>query len=595
MSFVGEIRRRKVFQVAVVYAVVAWLLIQIIDVVNDPLSLPAWFDTVAIVLLMLGLPIAIILAWAFDITPAGVVRTPDLDVDTGTGVPVGAPHQPTQSPEQVSSSPPARSVAPPPGVLPNSVAVLPLENLSPNPDDAYFAAGIHEEILNCLTKIKDLSVIARTSVKRYADTDKSIAEIAEELGVGTVMEGSVRYAGERVRVTAQLIDAVTEDHLWSEVYERDLADVFAIQADIAAKIAEALEAEFSVAEKESLDKLPTTSPEAYALYLRAMAILQEHGLEVGGSPELRSSSQSYLDRAIVADPDFTLAYVQRARIAVFSLNLDPGTRENYASRRKKVEDLALRDLEKALALDPTIGAAHGVLARIHQYNWRGSEALEAYGRAVQLSPNDPDVLIDYAVFCAFSGRTEEAIRLGQRALTLDPNSGPRLNLLALIYLAAGDPDAGIESLRRATELSPAFSIGRGSLATWEAVRGNHAEALNEARIAEQLFRGNTNPTHLGELVNSYGRVGHREDAERLFHQLEEIAETRRIPAAAWVLAYLGLGDDEQALHWLTRAADTPEPYEGYFALMLIKNGSHFDPVLDEPRFQAVRDRLGYKD
>jgi Flp pilus assembly protein TadD len=162
-------------------------------------------------------------------------------------------------------------------------------------------------------------------------------------------------------------------------------------------------------------------------------------------------------------------------------------------------------------------------------------------------------------------------------------------------LATGDPDAGIETMRRAAELSPAFSIGRGSLASWEAARGNHAEALNEARIAEQLFRGNTNPTHVGELVNSYGRVGHRDDAERLFHQLEELAETRRIPAAAWILAYLGLGDDEQALSWLTTAADTPEPYEGYFALMLIKSSSHFDPVLDEPRFQAVRDKLGYKD
>ena len=184
MSFLGEIKRRKVFQVAVVYAVVAWLLIQIIDVVNDPLRLPAWFDTVTIVLLMLGFPIAIIVAWAFDITPVGVVRTPALDVVTETDVPVSAPDQPIQSPEQASSSPLARSVVPPPGILRNSVAVLPLENLSPNPDDAYFAAGVHEEILNQLTKIKDLSVIARTSVKQYVETTKPINAIAKELGVG---------------------------------------------------------------------------------------------------------------------------------------------------------------------------------------------------------------------------------------------------------------------------------------------------------------------------------------------------------------------------------------------------------------------------
>ncbi len=593
MSFLGEIKRRKVFQVAVAYAVVAWILIEVASVLLPTFEAPEWVMRAFSFAVIAGFPLAVILSWAFDITPAGVVRTPAAALTGGSED--GDLRQADHGPAEPAAAPAAAIDDASPEVLPNSVAVLPLENLSPNPDDAYFAAGIHEEILNCLTKIKDLSVIARTSVKRYADTDKSIAEIAEELGVGTVMEGSVRYAGERVRVTAQLIDAVTEDHLWSEVYERDLADVFAIQADIAAKIAEALEAEFSVAEKESIEKLPTNSPEAYALYLRANAILQEHGLEVGGSPELRSSSQSYLDRAIAADPDFALAYVQRARLAIFSLNLDPGTRNDYVSRRKEVEGLALRDLERALALDPSIGAAYGVLARIHQYNWRGSEAREVSGQAVQLSPNDPDVLIDYAVFCAFSDRTEEAIRLGQRAIALDPNNGPRHNFLGLVYSTTGDRVAGIEAMRRATELSPTFSIGRASLGVLEAGRGNYAEALNEARIAEQLLRDNTNPTHVGELIYIYGRIGRREDAERIFHQLDEIAETRRIPAAAWILAYLGLGDDEQALHWLTRAADTPEPYEGYFGVMLLKFNTYLDPVLDEPRFQVVRDRLGYKD
>jgi TolB-like protein len=290
LSFLGEIKRRKVWQVAAVYVGVALAVIGLIDGVSEPLSLPSWFDTVVIVLLAVGFPIALVLAWAFDLTPAGVVRTPPSDAMPEDGAPLGMPQQSVPTAEQATPSaeqapprsqaalsPPNESIEPRPEFLRNSVAVLPLENLSPNPDDGYFAAGIHEEILNCLTKIKDLSVIARTSVKKYRDTDKSIAEIAAELGVGTVMEGSVRYAGDRVRVTAQLIDAATQDHLWSEVYERDLADVFAIQADIAAKIAAALEAEFSVAEREGIEKLPTSSPTAYALYLRALAIIQEQG------------------------------------------------------------------------------------------------------------------------------------------------------------------------------------------------------------------------------------------------------------------------------------------------------------------------------
>ena len=202
MSFLGEIKRRKVWQVAAVYVAVALAVIGLIDAINEPVNLPSWFDSAVIVLLAVGFPIALVLAWAFDLTPAGVVRTPASDEVAVADVPGSTSQQPAPSP-QAAQSPPTESIQRRPELLPNAVAVLPLENLSPNPDDAYFAAGIHEEILDHLTKIKDLSVIARTSVRRYRDTDKSITEIAAELGVGTVMEGSVRYAGDRVRVTSR--------------------------------------------------------------------------------------------------------------------------------------------------------------------------------------------------------------------------------------------------------------------------------------------------------------------------------------------------------------------------------------------------------
>ncbi len=184
-------------------------------------------------------------------------------------------------------------------VLPNSVAVLPLENLSPNPDDAYFAAGLHEAILSQLSKLSALNVIARTSVAQYANSDKSIVQIAEELNVETVMEGSVRYADNRVLVTAQLIDPETNVHLWSDSYNRDFADVFAIQADIAVNIANALEAEFSLAEQQSIERLPTASTAAYARYLRSIATLVLPNVQ-------------YLDEAIALDPDFGLAYATKA-------------------------------------------------------------------------------------------------------------------------------------------------------------------------------------------------------------------------------------------------------------------------------------------
>ena len=594
MSFLKEIKRRKVFRVVVVYAGVAWAVTASIGDIADTLNLPAGFDTVVIVVLAVGFPLAVVLAWVFDLTFAGVVRTPASDEVVPTAA-VSTPPQPASSPKQTTPSPPAESMEARPKLLRNSVAVLPLENLSPNPDDAYFAAGIHEEILNYLGKIKDLNVIARTSVKRYQDTDKPIGEIATELGVGTVMEGSVRYAGERVRVTAQLIDAATENHLWSEVYERDLADVFAIQADIAAKIAQALAAECSVAERESIEKLPTSSPEAYALYLRALAILQELGHTVGGYPELRSTSQSYLDQAISIDPDFALAYIERARLHAYRLNQDPGIRENDASHRAELEGLVLGDLRQALALDPGIGAAHGVMARIHQLNWRGSEAREAYERALQLSPNGPEVLMDYAVFCAVAGRAEEGIELAKRGITLDPSSSQGRQWLSFVYLFLGDRDAAAEEMRRAVELSPAFGSAQLMLALIEGTRGNHAEALEHTRIAEQLLSGDVNPAFVGEMAHAYSRLGYREDAERLFHRLEEMAETRHTPTSAWIVGCLAIGDNDQALHWLNTAAESPEPHVGYFSLMMVKHNAMANPVLEQPRFREVRERLGYAD
>jgi len=579
LSFFGEIKRRRVFQVAIVYAVVAWALVQIVDVLNDPLSLPGWLDTVVVVLLAVGFPIAIILAWAFDLTPAGVVRTSSSDESDTPATPATAAS--------------AETTPAIPEILRNSVAVLPLDNLSPNPDDAYFAAGIHEEILNSVAKIKDINVIARTSVKRYAGSDKPIAEIAQELGVGTIMEGSVRYAGERVRVTAQLIDAATENHLWSEVYERGLADVFAIQADIAEKIAAALAAELSAAEKENIEKLPTNSPEAYALYLRAAAVLQDKEHHIGSSPELRATVESLLEQTLAADPDFALAYVRRANIFSSTLNQDPGTQEDSADRRSELEGRALADLEKALRLDPGIGAAYDGLARIHQFNWRGKEALAAYERAVELAPSDPIVLINFAVFCAVIGRHTKARELAGRAIALNPNSGPVQNWVFYINIQIGDFGAALITVRRAAELLPAFGLPHVVLGQLERMSGNDDEAIRNTRLAEQLMHDEINPAFLGELIYSYGMLGQRDDARRVFSRFGKMAESRRIPTAPWALAHLGVRNRDEALHWLERTADDPEPYVSYFTLMNMKANGYRDPMLDEPEFVEIRERLGY--
>jgi len=326
-----------------------------------------------------------------------------------------------------------------------------------------------------------------------------------------------------------------------------------------------------------------------------LAIIQEQGGVVGGSPELRSSSQSYLDQAIEIDPDFAMAYVERARVLVSLLNQDPGIHEDYASQRAEREGLALRDLRQALALDPGAGAAHGMLARIHQFNWRGSEAREAYDRALELTPNDSEMLMDYAGFCAVTGRSEQALEFGKRSIALDPNSATRHQWLGFALSQTGDQDRAVEAFRRSVELSPAFGLGHLMLGSFECTQGNHDEALKQAQIAEQFLRDGLNPVLLAELSNIYARLEHHQDAERIFRRLEEMAETHRIPATAWILGYMALGDDKSTLRWLNEAADSPEPYVGYFGLLNIKANAFASPVLDQPRFREVRERLGYRD
>ena len=591
MSVLGELKRRRVFQVAIAYAVVAWMMAQVVDVVNEPLNLPGWFDTAIIVTLAVGFPIAIVLAWIFDVTPQGVVRTGSRDEararaggdeQSAADATIASPQTPVATELRCET-------------LPNSVAVLPLDNLSPNPDDAYFSAGIHEEIITRLAKIKDLNVIARTSVMQYAGAARPIAEIAAELRVGAIMEGSVRYAGDKVRVTGQLIDANDGTHLWTEVYDRNLADIFAIQTDIATCIADALKAELAPSERESIDRIPTSSQEAYALYLRAMAELQERGLEIGAAREARAGAIANLDQAIALDPDFALAYVQRSRINILSLNLDLGTVEDYATRRDKVEAAAIEDLERALSLDPNIGLAHATFGRVHQYNWRGAEARDAYNRALELSPNDPEVLVDAAVFFAFTGNIDEGIRLGRRGLELDPNSGPRYAMNGLLYQMSGDFDRCAEEGYRGAELAPRIVIPRIWLGQIERLRGNPDAALKNVHKAESLLKNLTTIALYAELVYLYGMLGHRDDAKRILRTIREFSKTRRIPIAAWVLTNLGLGDYDRALEWLTVAADDPQPYEGYYATMSIVTNYLHHPVLEEPRFKEVRERMGYRD
>ncbi len=559
-SFFGELKRRNVVKVAVAYAIVGWVLIEVTTTVLPTFEAPAWVLQTITFVIILGFPLAVVLSWIFDLTPEGLERTGPVPVSGRVAKSserkldfaiIGALVLALGFVVYNYVLEDRGAVA----VLPNSVAVLPFENLSLDPEDAFFASGIHEETLNQLAKLRNLSVISRTSMLRYADSDLSIPEIAEELNVQTVMEGSVRYAADRVRITAQLIDAATDEHLWSEVYERDFADIFAIQSDIAMNIANALEAEFSLEEQESIEKIPTRSVAAYELYLQATATGLDGRIAI-------DTAHSLLDRAIELDPEFALAYARRAGL--------------YQNRE------AIDDAQKALSLDPNLPSAHLVLSLSDVLGWRWSEGRERLERALELAPNAPQVLIQYAWVNAISGQHDEAMRDAQRALALDPNDpGGIVHLFAsYVYLLAGRDSEAQRIFREANEQNPTSYLFYAWLSRM--LRGNPSEAEELALKAVEYYLEGGAGRHY--VTYSLALAGLQDEAVRFDPDVDAPG-----PAGLRMMRALAHGDQQRALDVLNRTTETRSRY-GY-GLILLSHNVWRDPVLDRAEFVEARTRF----
>ena len=578
----GELKRRNVVKVAVAYAIVGWLLIEVSSVLLPAFEAPDWVLRVIVLLIVIGFVLALILSWAYEITPEGMKRSHEVPTPesithvTGRKLDFAIIGALALALGFVVYNYVLEDGDGATGVLPNSVAVIPFRNDSPDPDNAYYASGIHEEILNHLVRLSALNVIARTSVEQYRNTEKSIPEIASELNVETVMEGSVRYADGRIRITAQLNDGVTGAHLWSETYTRDFEDIFAIESDVAMNVANALEAEFSLTEQESIEAVPTDSPAAYALYLRAVSL----GF---GTGEVGAAAQ-YLDGAIDLDPNFALAYARKAWLYAGSLTGNaPGQQAEY-------EQIAQENAERALALDSTLGLAHAALAFVHQAHWRWGEAEQAFEQALRLSPNDADVLSEYSRTKRYRGEFDAAVEVARRAAELDPQYFFAHYFLGLSYRYVRNYDAAAESFRAALELSPSFSNGHAQLGYTDVSRGNWTDAERELQVAEQIYGESIGSIRITQLATGYAQMGRRDDVERLFAALEARAEESPVNAALWALIYIALEDYDQALEWLEVAVDNQAP--DLVTLGEIKANPYADPVLAEPRFQELRDRIG---
>jgi len=488
MSLVSELKRRNVIRVAIAYAVVAWLLIEISATTFPMLRLPEWTATFVTVLMIIGFPLALIFAWAYELTPEGVKR------DTGVGA--ASPPQPRAAKSGTALSSDLKSIA-----------VLPFENMSREEANEPFTIGLHDDLLTHISKIRSIKTISRTSVSQYRGTTKTIPQIAEQLGVRTVLEGGVQRAGDRVRINAQLIDARTDEHLWAESYDRQLtvADIFAIQSEIATAIAEALKATLSPEEHERLETAPTENLAAYDAYLLGRQRMTKR------TSIALAEAVDYFQQAIEIDPDFALAYVGLAES--YELQGDySGIAQDEMFAKAEIA------IGKALELDDRLGEAHASLGRIKTFTGDFEGAEPAFQRALKLNSNYATAHDWYAILLGRSGRLPEALAQIKRGLKLDPLSGIINHDMGCILSALGRFDESLAQFEKVIEIDPAFPT-----AYW----------------------------HIGQLYSAaFGRL----DKAVVWHRKGIYLDpgNPEIPASL-SMVYLDVGDDVKAKYWVDRS------------------------------------------
>jgi TolB-like protein len=535
-GFFEEVKRRKVYRVAVAYIIVAGGVIQLASAAFPAWELPNWALRLVIVLLLIGFPIALILAWAFDVTPEGIRSTPsaaaprthrrrNIIMLVATGVMASAIAGFFLLP-RVSS---ARKID-------KSIAVLPFENLSDDKENAYFADGIQDDVLTNLSKIGDLKVISRTSVMPYRGKASNVREIGKALGVATILEGSVRRIGNRVRVNVQLINAENDEHIWAEDYDRDLTDVFAIQTDLAQKIATELRAKLSPTEKAIIERKPTQNGEAY------LAFVQAHNLQGAFEDfdKLKQSEQLY-ERAIELDPKFALALARYSQLESWIVHTFDPTRE----RREKARAFA----EQALQLQPDLPEAHLAMGFSLYYGDNDFEgALKEFEIAQRDLPNEAEGYLALGSIQRRLGKWPESNASLEKAASLDPKDSWVLQNLALSYQTLRDFDAANKTIDRGLEVNP------DGLGLWEIKSKLAIAEKGDLSVAERAFQAvKSIPMNNEEKLRiAGGRLDvfllERRYQEAL-HEAESLSDDflAGIPAALCGKYYL-LGFARKALH-----------------------------------------------
>lgn len=455
-----------------------------------------------------------------------------------------------------------------------SIAVLPLRNLSGDPAQEYLADGITEAVIGRLANIQDLRVTSRTSVMRFKNPQVSVPEIARTLGVDAVVEGSVIKEGDRIRVTAQLIRGATDTHFWSETYDREMRDALSLESELAQSIAEKVEVTVTGEEHRRLSAARLVAPEVYESYLKGRFALE------GGKRAKVEESIPYFEDALNRDATFAPAYLGLAEAYTLLGTVAAGVAPEKT--RPKVTSYA----RKALALDPDLVEAHVMLANVLQEQWHWTEAEAEYRRALELNPNNAEANSWFALWLLCQGRTDEAVARIEHARALDPLevSGGGVSVSWILFQARRYDDSIRES-RNALALNPDNGGTMTGLAFALIADHKPSEAIPVLEKAVSLSSGS--PAAMGILVRAYALAGRRGDALHLLAELKQRARAGYVPSGAFVNAYLGLGDKEQAFYWLEQAYR-----EQSNILQFLKTHPYFDPIRNDSRFADLVRRVG---
>jgi TolB-like protein/Flp pilus assembly protein TadD len=595
MNFFAELKRRNVYKVAVAYAVISWLLIQAASIFFPAFDAPPWMMKIFIVVIIFGFPVALIFSWAFEITSEGIKLESEIEpsrsIKRRTGRKIVAmtialavvatglyvyqllrstahSHLEGEAPARPQSEGLAGARA---SIPEKSIAVLPFVNMSADKNDEYLSDGMTEELINMLAKVPGLRVPGRTSCFAFKGKSEEniFRKVGDRLHVGTVLEGSVRKAGEKLRVTAQLINVSDGYHLWSKDYDGDVKDILNFQSNVAEQVVQALQVQLGTEAARALSKKPTENAEAYRLYLLGRYHFAKF-TRAGWTNAIH-----YFEQALQIDPAYTLAYCGLADTYGWAGGQTLPGREAWAKE--------MEFARKALALDPNLAEAHLSMGTA-LYSVLGPYASEKeLDRAVELNPNLPLAYDQYGWTFAEMGRFDDAIAAEKKALELDPlNTFLNTDLAFFLYWARRYEEATTQ-IRKTLELDPNNAFAHSILGWCLIEKGNKAEARAEFQKATSL---DDLPWYISSLGYACAANGDRAKAAQILQDLEELSKQRYVSPANRAAVYLGLDEKEKALDWLEKAYEDRDPIFWW-----IDGDQLYDSLRNEPRFQALVEKI----